>query len=94
MECGDFGRWANRKNLLSQCGRFWLDEVEAESIIDRIVDTVRTSWRDVFSACGVSNEDQATIESAMLYDGFEFTPDGWRPARPRASRPTGRNRTR
>jgi serine/threonine-protein kinase HipA len=45
MVLGAAGRFANRKNLLCQHGRFLPSEEEAAGIVDGIVPTVRKSWR-------------------------------------------------
>ncbi len=70
MECGDFGRFANRENLLSQCRRFHLDPDAARRIIDDMEATVRDSWYSVARAQGVSELDCDTITRAFVYPGF------------------------
>ena len=72
MACGDRGRYANRKNLLSQHGRFLLDEQDATTILNNIVETVRNSWRPAMKESGVTKIDSKTIESAFLYKGFFY----------------------
>ncbi|MDZ7582429.1 MAG: HipA domain-containing protein [Deltaproteobacteria bacterium] len=70
MYCGDAGRFANRKNLLSQYGRFLLAEEEAAGIVDEIVSTVRKAWRPTMRQAGVSAADCDAIAGAFLYEGF------------------------
>ncbi len=75
MTCGRFGRYANQKNLLSEHGRFLLSKTEATVVLDRIIETVRTSWRPVMRRAGVSEADCETIADAILYNGFFYDID-------------------
>lgn len=70
MQIGDRGRYANAKNLLSQCLRFSLEPNEAEAIVRDLTDRVRATWYDLVRAQGVSESDAETIRSAFVYDGF------------------------
>ena len=70
MSCGDMGRFANAKNILSQRARFLLDENEAKSIVSEMTDQVRATWYDVVRAGGVSEKDAETIRRAFVYEGF------------------------
>ena len=70
MTCGRFGRYANRANLLSGCGRFLLRDDEAAAIFERIVDTVRGEWRPTMQRAGVSDIDSSAIRSAFVYPGL------------------------
>lgn len=72
MTCGQFGRYANRENLLSTHGRFLLSKTEAAATLDRIVETVRSQWRPTMRQAGVSEADCETIAGAFLYDGFFY----------------------
>jgi len=72
MACGDRGRYANQKNLLSQHARFLLNEEDATTILDNIVETVRNSWRPAMKESGVSKIDCKMIEAAFLYKGFFY----------------------
>jgi serine/threonine-protein kinase HipA len=72
MACGDRGRYANQKNILSQHARFLLNEENATTILNNIVETVRNSWRPVMQESGVSKIDCKMIESAFLYKGFFY----------------------
>jgi serine/threonine-protein kinase HipA len=72
MVCGDRDRYANKKNLLSQHGRFLLNEEDAAAIVNNVVETVRNSWQSVMRESGVSNTDCKMIESAFLYKGFFY----------------------
>jgi len=70
MECGDFGRFANSHNLLSQCRRFHLDPETAKAILEEVEAVVTESWYSTARACGVSVEDCNRIEGAFAYPGF------------------------
>jgi len=72
MACGSAGRYANRKNLLSQYGRFLLSKEEATTILDHIVETVRSAWRPTMRRAGVSEADCEVIAGAFLYEGFFY----------------------
>jgi serine/threonine-protein kinase HipA len=69
MECGDLGRFANARNLLSQHSRFLLEKPEAEKIIAEMSAQVG-NWHETVRACGVSLQDAETIRGAFLYPGF------------------------
>ena len=69
MTCGRFGRYANRANLLSGCGRFLLRDDEAAAIFERIVDTVRGEWRPTMQRAGVGDIDSSAIRSAFVSPG-------------------------
>jgi serine/threonine-protein kinase HipA len=70
MACGDAGRFANAKNILSQHGRFLLDGDEAKTIVSAMTEKVRATWYDVVRECGVSEKDAETIRRAFVYEGF------------------------
>lgn len=72
MACGDEGRYANQKNLLSQHARFLLNEEDAATILNNIVETVQNSWQPVMQKSGVSKIDCKMIEAAFLYKGFFY----------------------
>lgn len=72
MACGNEGRYANKKNLLSQHARFLLDEEDATIILNNTVETVQNSWQPVMQKSGLSNIDCKKIESAFLYKGFFY----------------------
>jgi serine/threonine-protein kinase HipA len=71
LTVGNYGRTASLYNLLSQAGRFGLAVEEARKEIDQIVAVVR-HWRDSFSTCGVSAQDQDYIAPAILPECFFF----------------------
>lgn len=70
--CGDAGRYANAKNLLSQSARFLLSNDEAQGIVLAMKDRVKTSWYDVARSVGVSEKDCERIAGAFAYPGFEL----------------------
>lgn len=67
---GSRGRWANKKNLLSECGRFLLEPAHAEAIIDIMAEVVKKDWYARMRAAGVSESDCEKLRSAFVYDGF------------------------
>ena len=71
MTIGTYGRTASIYNLLSQCERFGLTIEAARKEIENIVTTLRT-WREHFSACGVSPKDIEYIAPAFLPECFFF----------------------
>jgi serine/threonine-protein kinase HipA len=72
MQCGDMGRYANAKNILSQHARFLLKEGEAIKIVGDMKDQVAATWYETVRACGVSENDAETIRGAFVYDGFSL----------------------
>jgi serine/threonine-protein kinase HipA len=72
MDCGDQGRYANAKNILSQHPRFLLDKDEAEKIVDDMKQRVQATWYDTLRASGVSEKDADTIRGAFVYPGFSL----------------------
>ncbi len=71
MDCGDLGRFANAKNLLTQCSRFLLDQDEAKTIVSTMSQCVRSTWYGLARAHGVSERDAETIKGAFAYPGFD-----------------------
>ncbi len=72
MDCGDQGRYANAKNILSQHARFLLDQGEAEKIINDMKRQIGATWYDTVRASGVSDKDAETIRGAFVYPGFSL----------------------
>jgi serine/threonine-protein kinase HipA len=70
MACGGEGRIASAANLLSECGRFLLDEGRAAAIIDEIEQVVTSEWYQIARAAGVGEADCGLIGSAYGYPGF------------------------
>lgn len=75
MTCGDWGRFANAENLLSQCGRFLLERDEAAHLIIEMENRVRDTWYDVARAEGVTEHDCGRIKDAFVYPGFRLKPE-------------------
>jgi serine/threonine-protein kinase HipA len=71
LVCGDQGRFANAKNILSQHARFLLHKEEAENIIADTRAGVG-QWYDTVRACGVSANDAESIRGAFIYPGFSY----------------------
>jgi serine/threonine-protein kinase HipA len=72
MQCGDFGRYANAANLLSQSARFYLETDETTALIDAMEERVRNSWYEVARRSGVSEQDCEKISGAFAYPGFRL----------------------
>jgi len=72
MECGDMGRYANAKNILSQHARFLIEQDEAAKIVGDMKDQVAASWYDTVRASGVSESDAEIIRGAFVYPGFSL----------------------
>ncbi|MGC8537022.1 MAG: type II toxin-antitoxin system HipA family toxin [Rhizomicrobium sp.] len=75
MICGDFGRYGNAVNMLSQCARFHLKRDEAKAIIDAMEEQVKATWYETARREGVSERDCETIRSAFAYPGFRLPLD-------------------
>jgi len=71
LVCGDQGRFANAKNILSQHARFLLPKDEAEKIIRDTREQVG-GWYDIVRACGVAENDAESIRGAFIYPGFSY----------------------
>jgi serine/threonine-protein kinase HipA len=72
LDCGDMGRYANAKNILSQHARFLLDEGEAERIVNDMQAQVTATWYATLRAAGVSEKDAETVRGAFVYPGFSM----------------------
>jgi serine/threonine-protein kinase HipA len=72
LDCGDMGRYANAKNILSQHARFLLDRDDAEKIVNDMKAQVEATWYDTVRASGVSERDAETIRGAFVYPGFSL----------------------
>lgn len=70
MACGDLGRFANAKNLLSQATRFLLKTDEAKTIVSEMTKQVQGTWYDTVRAAGVTEKDAEAIKGAFIYEGF------------------------
>lgn len=72
MACGDWGRYANAANMLSQCARFHLERADAEAIINDMAELVDRTWYDTARRAGLSEKDCETIRPAFSYPGFRL----------------------
>jgi serine/threonine-protein kinase HipA len=72
MIVGKFGRYANRTNLISQCGQFLLTSEEASAIVDGMAETITNSWYTTCRQAGVNERDCERIRSAFVYEGFQY----------------------
>ncbi|MBM3549736.1 MAG: HipA domain-containing protein, partial [Alphaproteobacteria bacterium] len=74
MSCGDYGRFANARNMLSQARRFTLDRQEAWEIIEGMEMLVSNHWYAKAREEGVSERDCERIRGAFMYPGFGRAP--------------------
>jgi serine/threonine-protein kinase HipA len=72
MICGDQGRFANARNLLSQSARFLLPDDEAKHMVDTMKDRVKGTWYETARAAGVSEKDCERIAGAFAYPGLDL----------------------
>ncbi len=72
LNCGDYGRYANATNLLSQRMRFLVERDEAHSIIDTMEQTIRKRWYEIARAEGVTRHDCGRLAGAFAYRGFRL----------------------
>ena len=72
LDCGDQGRYANAKNILSQHARFLLARAEAEKLVGDMKVQVEATWYETARASGVSEQDAETIRGAFVYPGFSL----------------------
>ncbi len=72
LDCGDWGRYANVGNLLSQSARFLLEPDEARIIVDEMEQEVRSKWYNIARKEGVTEKDCEKIASAFAYPGFRL----------------------
>ena len=72
MDCGDMGRYANARNILSQHARFLLNKDEAETIVTEMHAQVANTWYSTLRSCSVSEKDAETIRGAYTYPGFSL----------------------
>ena len=74
LVCGDEGRYANARNLLTQCERFHMKRDEAIALMAEMEQAVRARWYESARACGVSEQDCERLSGAFAYPGFRI---GW-----------------
>jgi serine/threonine-protein kinase HipA len=72
MAFGDWGRYANRTNLISRCERFLVSKEEAAHVVDNMCKTVHAAWYPTARQAGVSERDCQLIRSAFVYGGFAY----------------------
>jgi serine/threonine-protein kinase HipA len=72
MICGDQGRAASAKNLLSQSARFLLSDLDASGIVATMKDRVKGTWYEVARRIGLSEKDCERIAGAFAYPGFDL----------------------
>jgi serine/threonine-protein kinase HipA len=72
MDCGDMGRYANARNILSQHARFLVEKDEGEKIVTEMHSQVASTWYNTVRSCSVSERDAETIRGAFVYPGFSL----------------------
>jgi serine/threonine-protein kinase HipA len=72
MICGDQGRVANSRNLLSQSARFLLPDDDARGIVAAMRDRVKDTWSDEARTAGISEKDCKRLAGAFAYPGFDL----------------------
>ncbi|MBS0186218.1 MAG: HipA domain-containing protein [Proteobacteria bacterium] len=70
MICGNYGRFANAKNILTHHGRFLLTQEEATTLLEDITQKIEKSWYDITHKSGVHRSDIELIRPAFVYSGF------------------------
>ena len=75
LVCGDQGRFANAKNLLSQSARFLLESEEASALVAAMKNRVKKTWHETARGAGVSTRDCGLIGGAFAYPGFDLDSD-------------------
>lgn len=76
LTVGEYGRYANAANLISQAPRFLLEREEAACIVDDMEACVRARWYAIARREGVSEADCEQISPAFAYPGFRYSPAG------------------
>jgi serine/threonine-protein kinase HipA len=72
LTVGEYGRYANIENMLSQCERFLLQRAEASALITQMQATVRARWYDISRREGVTERDCGKIARAFVYEGLDL----------------------
>lgn len=72
LTIGDYGRYANAENLISQSPRFLLEREDAARVIDEMEACVRGRWYAVARREGVTEQDCEKISCAFVYEGFRY----------------------
>ncbi len=78
LVCGEAGRYANAKNLMSQSARFMLASRDAQGIIQTMEHAIAHRWYEICRAEGVTEKDCEKISGAFVYTGFRLpTDESW-----------------
>ncbi|MBN1960966.1 MAG: HipA domain-containing protein [Deltaproteobacteria bacterium] len=72
LVCGDWGRFANAKNLLSQVSRFLLTIEQATKILDSMEAMIKQNWYRVCRNAGVTEKDCDLLKGSFIYPGFRY----------------------
>src|ERR1700678_3994006 len=76
MECGDMGRYANAKNILSRRARFLLDENKAAKIVGDMKRQVAATWYDTVPAAFQKATLKLFAEPSSIWDFLYEAPIG------------------
>lgn len=74
LTIGNYGRYANVVNLLSQCARFLIGHEAAAVLIDTMEQQVRSRWYAVARSVDVGEADCTKIARAFAYEGLRLAP--------------------
>lgn len=74
LTIGDYGRYANAANLVSQAPRFLLEREQAARTVDEMEACIRARWYAIARREGVSERDCEEISRAFVYEGFRYSP--------------------
>jgi serine/threonine-protein kinase HipA len=74
LTIGDYGRYANAANLVSQAPRFLLEREEAARAVNEMEACVRARWYAIARREGVSEHDCEKISRAFVYEGLRYSP--------------------
>ena len=74
LAIGDYGRYANAANLVSQAPRFLLEREEAARAVNELEACVRARWYAIARREGVSEQDCEKISRAFVYEGLRYSP--------------------
>jgi hypothetical protein len=75
LECGDMGRYANAKNILSQHARFLLQPGEAEKIVNDMKAQVEASWYDTLVPAASPNRTPRRSVAPLSIRGSRYDSD-------------------
>lgn len=72
MQCGNQGRLASKKNILSAHERFLLSKQEAELLVENMINIIKKEWVNCLRRAGVTEKDITLVATAFLAEGFFY----------------------